>query len=568
MVYVSGVTGGTFTGNTINLTGLRGFKFAGANSGFTVTNNTLTNAQRGILFADEWPAQGANESFTVTNNNLAGNSVAGIEITGGYTGTLNATCNWWGDASGPGPVGPGTGSEVSADVTFTPWLTTSDLEGPCNGPLLDVTVTIVKYIDGVHANAASADSLAFPMDVSWDADNIGAGSGSFGLTTTGFNNPNEYEATTADMTNGADYSLEEDLTGPNVGTSCAAGVPYSLFGYTVGSTELEAASSTPILTPPALTGITTDQFIIVWNLTCEATLTLEKVVVNDDTGSEVATAWTLTATGPTVISGVDGDPSVTSAIVYPGTYDLSEAGPAGYAASDWVCVGGGNQIDGDTIEVGTGENITCTITNNDDAAPPVPAPSATACATPSSAPIGYTLQNGTTGNDVVSIAPFTMFVGKGGNDSVSGLAPGNYIVCTGTGNDVITLGNGNFTIGAGNGINSITTGNGDGYIASGPAGDSITTGDGVQTIEAGGGNNVIETGDGDKTITTLTANDRITTGDGNDIISAGGGINNVNSGAGNDTVTTGTSSDTIDGGADFDTCNAGSGINSVSNCEA
>jgi len=38
------------------------------------------------------------------------------------TNTLDATYNWWGDCSGPGPVGPGIGDSVSVNVDFEPWL--------------------------------------------------------------------------------------------------------------------------------------------------------------------------------------------------------------------------------------------------------------------------------------------------------------------------------------------------------------------------------------------------------------------------------------------------------------
>ncbi len=39
------------------------------------------------------------------------------------TVTVNALTNWWGDASGPSGVGPGTGDEVSNYVAYDPWLT-------------------------------------------------------------------------------------------------------------------------------------------------------------------------------------------------------------------------------------------------------------------------------------------------------------------------------------------------------------------------------------------------------------------------------------------------------------
>ncbi|OGG52875.1 hypothetical protein A2851_04275 [Candidatus Kaiserbacteria bacterium RIFCSPHIGHO2_01_FULL_53_29] len=305
-----------------------------------------------------------------------------------------------------------------------------------------------------------------------------------------------------------------------------------------------------------------------------ATLTLLKTVDNTGGGAALDTDWTLTASSTsdaTVISGAEGDASVTNAGVAPGSYDLTESGPSGYTASDWVCTVDGPvvnfvQDDGNTVTIADGENVTCVITNTFVA--PTPPPPEDACDTPLVEPSGYNLVNGSTANDNVTIAPFTMWVGKGGNDVVKGPADGNYIVCTGTGNDIITLGNGDFTIAAGTGSNSITAGNGDGYISSGTAGDKITTGDGVQTIDADGGNNIISTGNGDKTVTTGTGNDNVQTGSGADVIDAGGGTNNVKSGAGDDNVTTGTGNDTIDGGANFDVCNAGGGVNSLSNCEA
>ena len=92
-------------------------------------------------------------------------------------------------------------------------------------------------------------------------------------------------------------------------------------------------------------------------------LTLIKESINDDGGDYFPSSWTLTATGPTGFSGTG--PTVFSAEGFlPGTYDLSESGPAGYSASAWVCVGG-TQVDGDTITLALDEAATCTITNDD-----------------------------------------------------------------------------------------------------------------------------------------------------------------------------------------------------------
>jgi hypothetical protein len=99
-----------------------------------------------------------------------------------------------------------------------------------------------------------------------------------------------------------------------------------------------------------------------------ATLTLVKTVTNDNEGEAVATEWTLSATGnPSSISGVTGSAAVTAADVFAGTYTLAEAnGPLGYTAGAWDC--GQANIAGDQLTLENGENVTCTINNDDDPA--------------------------------------------------------------------------------------------------------------------------------------------------------------------------------------------------------
>src|SRR3989344_3687529 len=94
------------------------------------------------------------------------------------------------------------------------------------------------------------------------------------------------------------------------------------------------------------------------------TLTLTKTQVNDNSGVATETARTLSAHGPTPLSGVEGATSTTNASIMPGAYDLSESGPSGYSSSGWSC-NGGNQIDSNTVVIGAGQNVTCNITNDD-----------------------------------------------------------------------------------------------------------------------------------------------------------------------------------------------------------
>ncbi|WP_454042033.1 DUF7927 domain-containing protein [Cellulosimicrobium sp. Marseille-Q8652] len=94
----------------------------------------------------------------------------------------------------------------------------------------------------------------------------------------------------------------------------------------------------------------------------QSTLTLVKDVDNGTTGGTYEPSdWTLTAAGPTVVSGASGSEVVTSAPVAIGDYELSEEGPAGYTADPWTCTGG--TLEGSTLTVPLGADVTCTILN-------------------------------------------------------------------------------------------------------------------------------------------------------------------------------------------------------------
>ena len=99
-----------------------------------------------------------------------------------------------------------------------------------------------------------------------------------------------------------------------------------------------ASSCRPAAAPPAPSTTTTSRL----------TLTLVKTVDNGQRGTAVPADWTLTATGPTPITGPGSSPAVTEQTVNAGTYALSESGgPAGYTASAWSCTGGTvDRIDG------------------------------------------------------------------------------------------------------------------------------------------------------------------------------------------------------------------------------
>jgi hypothetical protein len=100
-----------------------------------VNNNTLrNNTGSGVViggqdydhFDPSWglgvgPYQPINN--TIHSNNIEGNTLFGVRVDTSVTSGMpfNATYNWWGANDGPGPVGPGSGDTVSANVLFVPW---------------------------------------------------------------------------------------------------------------------------------------------------------------------------------------------------------------------------------------------------------------------------------------------------------------------------------------------------------------------------------------------------------------------------------------------------------------
>ena len=90
-------------------------------------------------------------------------------------------------------------------------------------------------------------------------------------------------------------------------------------------------------------------------------------MVNDNGGTKTVADFPLTAngTGANDLSGTS--PVDSGAGLKADTWTLSETPLAGYAASDWVCVGGtqGAGVDKDKITVGLAGEATCTITNDD-----------------------------------------------------------------------------------------------------------------------------------------------------------------------------------------------------------
>ncbi len=378
---------GTLNGNTITL-GLA------ENATCTITNNDIapkltlnkivSNTHGGNKMESNWTlyakqgevtalsgvgAEGDNDvvsdstfqagSYTLSEEGQSGYDASAWSCTG--TGSLNGNV-----------ITLGIGQEAVCSITNS--------DRPAG-------LTVIKKVVNDNGGTATINDFGIKLN-----DNLIAfGEGVVEGTTTTY-------TSTPTVVSNTQYSLsEEDLAGYAEGTwSCV---------------ENLATVQKPIAMPFTLSEGQ--------NVTCTVTnndiapsLQLVKEVNNNYGGEAKVTDWTLTATGPTTISG---DGGVTSGNDFKaGTYTLSESGDVtGYNASSWSCTNGVTVDANNGITLGVGESTVCTIINSDIQ------PKLT---------VIKVVENGTYGDKKVS--DFTLYVGN--TEVISGTSngfnAGDYIV--------------------------------------------------------------------------------------------------------------------------------------------
>ncbi|AHG01788.1 hypothetical protein HALLA_00425 (plasmid) [Halostagnicola larsenii XH-48] len=138
----------------------------------SIENNEIRNAQSSAI-----NVQGAAAEITVRQNTIADNG-AGIKLYS--SGTLEATENWWGDASGPSGIGDGTGDAIEVDgdgsVEYEPWLDGPIPDGePVTG---DVTGTVIASGEMTTRSTVGSAAPITDADVTihlYDPDAVGDG---------------------------------------------------------------------------------------------------------------------------------------------------------------------------------------------------------------------------------------------------------------------------------------------------------------------------------------------------------------------------------------------------------
>ncbi|MGI9116891.1 MAG: hypothetical protein ACR2JV_04555, partial [Gaiellales bacterium] len=189
-------------------------------------------------------------------------------------------------------------------------------------------------------------------------------------------NDNGGTATVADFTLSANGTEANDLSGTSPvdsGETLQAGTwalsETGVAGYAASAWDCVGGSQDG---SSITVGIGGEATCTITNNDVAPILHLRKVVVNDNGGTATTADFTLAATGLAGNGLVGPSPVDSGATLQADTWALSETGPAGYTASAWTCVGG-SQL-GSTVTVGIGGEATCTITNNDNAAPVIAPP--------------------------------------------------------------------------------------------------------------------------------------------------------------------------------------------------
>ncbi|OGG50638.1 hypothetical protein A2763_00445 [Candidatus Kaiserbacteria bacterium RIFCSPHIGHO2_01_FULL_54_36] len=177
----------------------------------TITDNIISGNGDGVVVSDFVNGGGtpSHSDLSINRNSITGNAAFGMEVENGNL--VDGTCNWWGNVSGPSGVGPGTGDAVSANVDFEPWLTTSDLDGPCDGPLPPPTPRTINS-SSITINVMNRGSVVnVTQSSSHTGANIALGStggagGAGGSVTAGAGNENNGGASAGNGGSGGNAS--------------------------------------------------------------------------------------------------------------------------------------------------------------------------------------------------------------------------------------------------------------------------------------------------------------------------------------------------------------------------
>lgn len=211
-------------------------------------------------------------------------------------------------------------------------------------PVQTLKVHILKYLDGQKATVVPG-SYQFPMTATWNASNIGAGTGAYVLGNNFGGASDLYGADTAVMSAPADYTTAEVTNGTSqVVASAALCAPgkYFLNGYRTSTVSFASAATSALsMVAPSFVGLTADRYVIVDNASCPVSTTgsISGMKYNDlnrngkkDLGEPGLAGWTIRLRqGNAVVTTVtDANGSYGFTNLTPGTYRIREVHQNGW----------------------------------------------------------------------------------------------------------------------------------------------------------------------------------------------------------------------------------------------
>lgn len=154
-------------------------RFEGNNQNVQILNNNIINNPGPGVAVDSNGVQGNSSGFVVKFNNISGNGTnsnygttkLGVVYNQSvYTGTFDASNNWWGNANGPRGDGPGTGDGIYGNAYKTVYWHVTKGSGSVYSPWSTSTNTVgvpVVTLPGIPSGLSASATSATQINLTW-----------------------------------------------------------------------------------------------------------------------------------------------------------------------------------------------------------------------------------------------------------------------------------------------------------------------------------------------------------------------------------------------------------------
>jgi len=114
------------------------------------------NSRMGVYFYHDYG--GSISNIDIHDCNIVGNG-GGVETSGLTYTEIDASCNWWGDISGPSGSGPGSGDSVGDYILYCLWLDDAYPFGSCIGGAVCRNIDTGEYFCRIQRAIDDSDTM-------------------------------------------------------------------------------------------------------------------------------------------------------------------------------------------------------------------------------------------------------------------------------------------------------------------------------------------------------------------------------------------------------------------------